>query len=180
MILFTIVFLNKAASDLFGLNEDGTRTNNPQVEPICLPPKSGYQMNLIQTDPTTNNMKGIDAKTGVHEPFEDLDCKLIHGERYIPKKFSDKIKYLIKISDNIQDVPYPYKLSSLSGRDGWLSCHPGGFSHGANINIEGRNSFITAYGSTAREDVDEMVSIIRGPKLGGALEVKMSFLCIFV
>ena len=61
------------------------------------------------------------------------------------------------MSENIREVPYPYKLSTLEDSEGWLSCHPGGFAHGADISIEGRNSFITAYGSTAREDLDEKV-----------------------
>ena len=56
-------------------------------------------------------------------------------------------------------MPYPYKLSTLEDTAGWLSCHPGGFAHGADISIEGRNSFITAYGSTAREDLDEKVRL---------------------
>ena len=58
-------------------------------------------------------------------------------------------------------MPYPYKLSTLEDTAGWLSCHPGSFAHGADISIEGRNSFITAYGSTAREDLDEKVRLQR-------------------
>ena len=52
--------------------------------------------------------------------------------------------------------------SALKETDSWLSCHPGGFAHGVDISIEGRNSFITAYGSTAREDIDEKVKDITG------------------
>ena len=62
----TDVALIKTASDLFGLNEDGTGTNDPMVEPICLPPKTGFMLDK--------------NSTGVNEPFEDLDCKLIHGK----------------------------------------------------------------------------------------------------
>ena len=40
----TDVALIKTASDLFGLNEDGTGTNDPMVEPICLPPKTGFML----------------------------------------------------------------------------------------------------------------------------------------
>ena len=65
----TDVALIKTASDLFGLNEDGTGTNDPKVEPICLPPKTGFMLDK--------------NSTGVNEPFEDLDCKLIHGKSLI-------------------------------------------------------------------------------------------------
>ena len=58
----TDVALNKANSDLFSLN--GTKSTNG-VEPICLPPKTGFMVDK--------------NSSGVHEPFEDLDCKLIHG-----------------------------------------------------------------------------------------------------
>ena len=64
----TDVALIKTDSDLFILSADGTRTNDPKVEPICLPPKTGFMMDK--------------NSSGVHEPFEDLDCKLIHGKSF--------------------------------------------------------------------------------------------------
>ena len=60
----TDVALIKANGDLFSLSEDGTKSTNG-VEPICLPPKTGFMVDK--------------NSSGVHEPFEDLDCKLIHG-----------------------------------------------------------------------------------------------------
>ena len=59
------------------------------------------------------------------------------------------------ISENRKNVPYPFKEVDIN--KGWLACHPGEFSHASEINIEGRNTFITAFGSTARQDVHEEV-----------------------
>ena len=58
--------------------------------------------------------------------------------------------------DGNNKFPYPFKANDISDEK-WLACHPGGFAHGTEINVMGRNSFITAYGSTIREDVNKRV-----------------------
>jgi hypothetical protein len=59
------------------------------------------------------------------------------------------------ISENQKSVPYPYTEVDIN--KGWLACHPGEFSHASDTNIQGRNTFITAFGSTSRQDVHEKV-----------------------
>jgi len=86
--------------------------------------------------PKLNYMDGQDQTAkNIHEPFEDMDCFLI--------------------PENRKNVPYPQRRVNVN--KGWLACHPGEFSHGNKINIQGRNSFITAFGSTARQDIHEKV-----------------------
>jgi len=72
----------------------------------------------------------------IHEPFEDLDCLLI--------------------PENEGNVPYPYNKTQVNTKKGWLACHPGA-SDATDLNIQGRTSFITAFGSTARQDVHSKV-----------------------
>ena len=50
-------------------------------------------------------------------------------------------------------VPYPHHTAKDNGR-GWLTCHPAALTHGHQLSVGGRTSYITAYGSTARQDVD--------------------------
>eukprot|EP00091_Calanus_sinicus_P003502 TRINITY_DN13671_c0_g1_i1.p2 TRINITY_DN13671_c0_g1~~TRINITY_DN13671_c0_g1_i1.p2 ORF type:complete len:136 (+),score=12.36 TRINITY_DN13671_c0_g1_i1:59-466(+) len=75
------------------------------------------------------------TQKGIYEPFEDMDCLLI--------------------PENQKSVPYPYTEVDIN--KGWLACHPGEFSHAHDTNIQGRNSFITAFGSTSRQDIHEKV-----------------------
>ena len=72
---------------------------------------------------------------GIHEPFEDMDC--------------------FQVPEGRKSVPYPNRVVSVN--KGWLQCHPGSHSHSDHTNIMGRNSFITAFGSTARQDTHEKV-----------------------
>lgn len=74
-------------------------------------------------------------KKGIHEPFEDMDC--------------------FQVPENRKSVPYPNREVHIN--KGWLSCHPGSHSQADTINIMGRNSFISAFGSTARQDFHERV-----------------------
>jgi hypothetical protein len=48
---------------------------------------------------------------------------------------------------------YPYHTSKDPAR-GWLTCHPAALAQGNQVSIAGRTSYITAYGSTSRQDVD--------------------------
>jgi len=66
------------------------------------------------------------------EAFEDMDCFEQKGTFPFPllKDDTDKL------------------------RKGWLQCNPGSLTGTNEINVFGRNTFITAYGSTARQDVD--------------------------
>ena len=52
-------------------------------------------------------------------------------------------------------MPYPY--NKVNTRKTWLACHPRGVSGAYRTNIMSKTSFITAYGSTARQDVHEKV-----------------------
>ena len=47
-------------------------------------------------------------------------------------------------------VPYPY--TQIDVNKGWLACHPGGMSPTKDTSIAGKNTFITAFGSTYRKD----------------------------
>ena len=66
----------------------------------------------------------------VGEPVEDMDCF---------------------INSNAKES---FPLPSIDIEKGWLFCHPAELSSGDQDHIMGRNSFITAYGSTARQDID--------------------------
>ena len=66
-----------------------------------------------------------------YEHFEDMDCYL--------SDFTDK------------GAIFPQ--TSVDVVKGWLNCNPGGKAHAFDHHIIGRTSFITAYGSTARQDI---------------------------
>lgn len=68
---------------------------------------------------------------GEGEPLEDMDCFLQSGS----------------------GASFPEIDVDLA--KGWLHCNPGAIANGDMENIMGRNSFITAYGSTARQDINE-------------------------
>ena len=66
------------------------------------------------------------------EAFEDMDCFLQGAE-----------------------FPFPFFKDDIErSSKGWLQCHPGSLTGNNKINIFSRSSYITAYGSTARQDVD--------------------------
>lgn len=115
----TDVALIKTNQAMFETNDYNNATENPTIAPICLPPKLGY-------DPTMKEK--MQEEEQVLQPFEDLDCLLLPGDRA---------------------VPYPYTSGQHSR--GWLSCHPAGLTSASNIAEVGRTSFITAFGSTVRE-----------------------------
>jgi len=71
---------------------------------------------------------------GIHEAFEDLDCFII--------------------PDDQMNVPYPYNREDLQMDKRWLSCHPGRLLP-SEVNKIGKNSYITGFGSRAREDTHE-------------------------
>jgi len=121
----TDVALLRLNRDAFTLNNQQNVTDQyPWIMPICLPPKLNYRAGKDYT------------AEDIHEPFEDMDCRLIPESR--------------------KSVPYPY--NKIDRPKAWLACHPGKLSPNAlKTNIAGKTSFITAYGSTARQDVHEIV-----------------------
>lgn len=97
----TDVALIKTNQAIFETNDNNTATENPTIAPICLPPKLGY-------DPTMEAK--MQEEEQVLQPFEDLDCLLLPGDRA---------------------VPYPYTSGQHSR--GWLSCHPASLTSASNI-----------------------------------------------
>ena len=64
----TDVALIKTIKPVFGINKHGNETDKyPYIVPICLPPKVGYKDDNDQT------------ASGIHEPFEDMDCFIVPG-----------------------------------------------------------------------------------------------------
>jgi len=106
--------------------------------PICLPPFTPVRPEDIdpnmkeepeddQAGPGFLGAREFVLNATARIPFEDLDCFMAGG-----------------------GVPYPHK--GIPDVDqGYLSCHPMGMINSLDINIAGRTSFITAYGSTSRE-----------------------------
>lgn len=139
----TDVALIKTKNDLFELKNDGT-IRGRSVQPICLPPKLGYDPSKNQT-----NQK-------IFEAFEDLDCKVVNSKimLYIPKSSTS--------NNSDKKPPYPYTEKDFAHLNlpwqQWLSCHPGKYTSAWQVNIMGRSTFITSYGSTSREDFHEKVS----------------------
>ena len=102
------------------------------VHPICLPPYGPVDWAMTQ-----------DNSTAAMVPFQDMDC--VSGYR--------------------PEVGVPHPTSVQGGRGGsgnilspvlqagWLRCHPNKFSvdpyADKDINIMGKNSFITGFGSLA-------------------------------
>merc|ERR1719244_187262 len=120
----TDVALIMTNNDVFEIDEkDPSKTKDPMIAPICLPPKMGYNPDDDQSD------------VGIFEAFEDLDCFII--------------------ADDKMNVPYPYRREDLTMDKRWLSCHPGRLPPSSVVNKIGKNSFITGFGSTAREDTRE-------------------------
>eukprot|EP00092_Neocalanus_flemingeri_P085849 GFUD01108081.1.p1 GENE.GFUD01108081.1~~GFUD01108081.1.p1 ORF type:complete len:485 (+),score=107.24 GFUD01108081.1:73-1455(+) len=113
-----------------GFEENGTML----IHPICLPPFGPVDWDMTRPNFTEeylaqNRTRGKYPwirKDMPRIPFEDMDCDV---------SFKPEI-----------NVPNP-----TNAQAGWLKCHPDKFAHDPyeNINIMGKNSFITAFGSIA-------------------------------
>jgi len=125
----TDVALIKTNNDLFEMLPNNT-IRGKSVQPICLPPKLGY-------DPRKNQ-----AHKKIFEAFEDMDCRVIKG-------FRDKKAPYPYTKEDFEHLHLP--------SHGWLECHPAKYTNAWQTNIVGRSTFITSYGSTSREDFHENV-----------------------
>lgn len=93
-------------------------------------PKYHQDEGTIEVQPICLPPKEVDPDNLEGEPFEDMDC-FLHSKK---------------------SQAFPHITIDI--KKGWLTCHPGSLSK-PTFNIMSVNSFITAYGSTARQDIDE-------------------------
>merc|ERR1712142_380929 len=106
--------------------------------PICLPPyvpvKPGDIIPALEQEEQKTDLgpgfmgaRDFVLNATARIPFEDIDCYVVNGP-----------------------VPYPY-IAIPDVDQGYLACHPMGMINSLDLNIKGRTSFITAFGSTSRE-----------------------------
>ncbi|XP_023337120.1 uncharacterized protein LOC111708089 [Eurytemora carolleeae] len=98
--------------------------------PICLPPPPSLtpeQLGLGNTNISRIFQTRFLQKTKPEESFEDLDCFLSNGADAFPS------------------------LGDFDLDQGFLRCHPGAFTDPMGVSVLSKTSFITAFGSTARE-----------------------------
>ncbi|XP_023331904.1 uncharacterized protein LOC111704026 isoform X2 [Eurytemora carolleeae] len=116
------IALIKTKQDIY--TEAGTRKNGIIiVQPICLPPPGPITLEESSED-ETNQLDGL-KKPSI--PFNDMDCKITFG-------------------DGIDDPPHT-RLEI-----GWLKCHAAAFIAPLEVEVEGRTSFLTAFGSTKQKN----------------------------
>jgi len=105
--------------------------------PICLPPF----MSVRPEDIGDSASKAKEGPGG--DPFISPRFQMLNASARIP--FEDMDCFM-----NNGPAPFPYrKIPDVD--QGFLSCHPGGLTDPKALNIAGRTSYITAFGSTSRE-----------------------------